>query len=288
MTINQSVKKNQSSLHLLKTLKVLLEDNYTIQEIVDRLNINETKCVFTSSAVRKYINTCKYCGIIIQKINGKYSVIKLPFGIQFNDNDKNLIEILNNYAKNYFSAKIYENFKKVVNKFVKYSNLSIKLDLDVLKKKNIVDFEQAINLKRKIELIFDVRTTMTCTPLEIIQHAGKTFFNIIGENGEKLYCADKILAINILQDRATIKKEDVTVLFKLRGGLAKRYTPRENETIEIISEPNTILVANKGENKEILFARLLRYDSCCEIISPKSYRNEMRDLLKNMLSNYGV
>ena len=195
---------------------------------------------------------------------------------------------MNNYAKICFSIKLYEKFKKLINKISKYSNLNIKNNCEVINKKNIEDFEKAIESRRKIELIFDARTVLVCTPLEIIQHAGKTFFNILDENGEKLYCTDKIISINILQDRITYKKEEITVLFKLRGGLAKRYTPRENETVEIDKEPDTILVANKGENKEILFARLLRYDSCCEIISPKSYRNEMKDLLKNMLSNYGV
>ena len=288
MATNQIIKKNQSSFHLLKTLKILLEDNYTVSEIVDRLNEEETEPIYNNNVVRKYINTCKYCGIIIQKKQGKLEVIKLPFGIHFNENDINSIETLNNYAKTCFSAKLYEKFKNLINKISKYSNLNTKNNYEIINKKNIEDFEKAIESQRKVELIFDARTVLTCTPLEIIQHAGKTFFNIADENGEKLYCSDKIVSINILQDRISYKKEEITVIFKLRGGLAKRYTPREHETVEICTESNTILITNKGENKEILFARLLRYDSCCEIISPKSYRNEMRDLLKNMLSNYGV
>lgn len=288
MATNLSAKKNQTSLQVLKTLKVLLEGDYTMSEIVDKLNERENVPVFNSSVVRKYINTCRVCGISIPKIQNKYCVSQIFFGLQLNESDLFVLRKMIDIARNKFSNNIYEKFRKVVTKISKYSNREIGC-LDICKKeKNVLLFEEAIESERKIQLLLLDKTLCECTPLEIIQHRRRTFFNILTENGEKLVCSDKVILINVLQDRTISKKEEVTVLFKLRGGLAKRYTPREHETVEIDKEPDTILVANKGENKEILFARLLRYDSCCEIISPKSYRNEMKELLKNMLSNYGV
>ena len=78
----------------------------------------------------------------------------------------------------------------------------------------------------------------------------------------------------------------ITVKYELFGDLAKRYSKREHEQVTDIKE-NSIVVSNTGENKELLFSRLMRYDSCCEILYPKSYREEMKTLLNNMLSNYG-
>ncbi len=50
--------------------------------------------------------------------------------------------------------------------------------------------------------------------------------------------------------------------------------------------PESITVINRGENKEDLFARLLRYDSSCEILQPAHYREEMKSLIEEMLRNY--
>lgn len=288
MATNQAIRKNQSALQVLKTLKVLLEGDYTLLELEEKLNEKENEPIFNDYVIRKYINTCRYCGIKIEKINNKYFVKNLSFGINFNETDNNIIEDLDTYTKNNFPSKFYEKFHKIITKICKYSNANLKSETENTSRKIIEEFEKAIENQRKIELTLDARTVIICIPLEVIHHRGRAFFNIINEEGEKLICTNKIIALNILQDRATIKKEEVTVIFKLRGNLSKRYTPREHESVEIGIEPNTILVTNKGENKEILFARLLRYDSCCEILSPKSYRNEMKDLLKNMLSNYGV
>ena len=77
------------------------------------------------------------------------------------------------------------------------------------------------------------------------------------------------------------------VVFKLSGALAKRYEARANEKVSLNGD-GTITVTNKNENKELLFSRLLRYDDKCEIIQPKAYRDEMKDIINQMLKNYGV
>ena len=47
-------------------------------------------------------------------------------------------------------------------------------------------------------------------------------------------------------------------------------------------------MSNRGENKEILFSRLLRYDDKCEILNPIEYREEMKRILSDALGNYGA
>ena len=126
-----------------------------------------------------------------------------------------------------------------------------------------------------------------CIPIKSIENAGKIYFEVKQCDKERLVSADKVVSIHRTTNKFIPKFSETTVLFRLKGNLAKRYTLRENERLEINSEPDSIIVANKGENKEILFSRLLRYDTCCEIISPKNYREEMRQILVNMLANYG-
>ena len=60
--IKESLKKNLSSMQVLKTLQVLLEGNFTMQELIKKLNQNEETPVFNNSVISKYINTCRFCG----------------------------------------------------------------------------------------------------------------------------------------------------------------------------------------------------------------------------------
>ena len=69
--IKESLKKNLSSMQVLKTLQVLLEGNFTMQELIKKLNQKEETPVFNNSVISKYINTCRFCGIDIPKIHNK-------------------------------------------------------------------------------------------------------------------------------------------------------------------------------------------------------------------------
>ena len=94
-----SVKKNLSSMQVLKTLQVLLQGNFSMSELVERLNRNETEPVFNNSVISKYINTCRFCGIDIPKIHNKYFVASMPFGLELTNSDINLLENLQNIIK---------------------------------------------------------------------------------------------------------------------------------------------------------------------------------------------
>ena len=119
MAANQVVKKNNSSLQVLKTLKVLLEDDYSMNEIVDNLNANEKKPIFNNSIVSKYINTCRYCGIQIPKIHNKYFVAGLPFGLNLTLKDLDLLDTLQTTAVKFLSAKTVREFGKLIQKLNK-------------------------------------------------------------------------------------------------------------------------------------------------------------------------
>lgn len=287
MTSSQSAKKNEASLNVLKTLLALLEDNYSMKDLVDRLNSAEKDVVFNNSTVSKYINTCRYCGIKIIKVNNKYLVASLPFGMNLTFKDLDLLDILQKTAAKAMSEKIFTEFSKLINKLARFSNKEIAKVEKVDAKMSHCMFEKAIVDKVTIIMMLKDGNAFECIPVKIISDAGKNYFEIIQNNKEKLISADKVVSIHGTNNKFIPKFSETTVLFKLKGNLAKRYTLRENERFEINNEPNSIIVANKGENKEILFSRLLRYDTCCEIISPKSYREEMKQILINMLANYG-
>ncbi len=288
MGTKEAVKRNQSSMQVLKTLQLLLEDNYTMTELIHKLNANEKEPIFNNSVVSKYINTCRFCGLDIPKIHNKYFVASLPFGIDLSARELDLIEDLQYSVKNTMSAKADELFSAFLGKLSKYSNKKIIRVEPKTKQQAFELFDRAVAEKRRVNLLFRAKAVFECIPLRIVEKKGKTCFNVIHDGKEKTISAERISGLEIM-DRRFQQSDDSPaqdVVFKLKGALAERYTLKENEELTKNERPDSITITNRGERKEELFARLLRYDSSCEIIFPLHYREEMKNLLEEMLRNY--
>lgn len=283
-----AAKTNTSSYQVLKTLKVLLEDNYSMIELIEKLNKDEIEPKFNNSVVSKYINTCRYCGIEIPKIHNKYFVANLPFGMDITIDELHLIEKLHYYAKEKLTKNPIKIFDRFLNKLNRFTNKHI---IRVEKKTEHLTYEifdKAISEKRKIILMLRAKASLECIPIKMKEDKGKIFFEVKYKDKNKSISADRVSGIEILKKnfREDDGKEQV-VLYKLYGDLAKRYNIRENEQITQYNLPEYIIVKNIGENKDELISRLLRYENLCQIISPGHYKEEMKNTIKNMLKNYG-
>lgn len=282
-----SQKINLSSLQVLKTLQTLFEDNFTMQELVTRLNINEKEAIFNNSIISKYINTCRFCGFNIPKINNRYVVAKIPFGIKFSTEEIDLIERLTNNIKENLTNKQNKLYNSLISKLNRYSNKKI-IAVSPKYYENFVElFERAVTDRRMIKLILKSHVEIIGTPIKIIDTNGKSFFHIFCRNKDRMVDVNRVSGIEVMQEKFIHKFSDQSVVFILKGKLAKRYQARENETVMQEADSDIITVSNRGENKEVLLSRLLRYDDLCEIISPKSYREEMAQLIEDTLANYG-
>lgn len=287
MGTKEAIKRNQSSMQVLKTLQLLLEDNYTMAELIQKLNMQEKEPIFNNSVVSKYINTCRFCGIDIPKIHNKYFVANLPFGLDLSSQEIDLLEKLQYTVQNTMSKKADNVFAKFIANLSKYSNKRI-MRVEANTSQQVYElFDTAISEKRKIRLMFRAKAIFECIPLGIIQKKGKNCFHVIHNGKEKSISVDRISGIEVTDEKYEHESSQ-DVLFKLKGGLAERYSIRENEKIVTNELPNHIVVSNTGESKEALFSRLLRYDSSCEILYPAHYREEMKKLLDEMLDNYGA
>lgn len=286
MTINLA-KKNVSSMQVLKTLLVLLDGSYTMQDLVIKLNENEKDSVFNNSVVSKYINTCRYCGIEIPKIHNKYFVAKIPFGLNLSSHDVDLLKKMQIICKDTFSKKINNGFNSFLEKLNKYSNKTI---LRIEKNTLLMTyemFEKAINEEKKVCLMLKNKQILVCIPMCITTHQKRVYFNIKHDNKEKSIAVDRIIGLEILEEFFKVPDyEQNEAVFELYGALADRYNLRENEIL-LEKEPNRVKILNKGEDKDMLLSRLLRYDSLCKIKSPSNYCTEMKKIIVETLANYG-
>ena len=282
-----SNKKNISSMQVLKTLQVLLQGNYTMQELVSILNENENEPLFNNSVISKYINTCRYCGIDIPKIHNKYFVASMPFGLELDVKDTDLLERLQNIIRQEMSKKNNKIFDGFIEKINRFSNKKISRVEKATYQISVEMFERAIKEKRKIRLMFKNKAIWDCIPLNIAENKGKNFFHVLANGHEKMVDTERVSGIEVLSDKFVKNYSEQVVVFELKTPLAQRYSLRENERLIKPFDGQSITVSNHGEGKEILLFRLLRYDDKCEIINPKIYREEMKEIIDSALRNYG-
>lgn len=280
-------KTNASSIQVIKTLKVIMQGDYSMKELVDLLNANEPEPVFNNSVISKYINTCRSCGFEIPKIHNKYYLAKIPFGLDLTEIDVDIITSLCAYIQDEMSAKCASTIQLFLDKIRRFSNKKIenvnKNTLDI----SVELFERAVAKQRKVKLLFKNRDILECIPVNVSVENEKTLFNIFYKTPRSID-SSRLAGIQMTgQKYVEPFNGEQNVVFKLKGNLAKRYEPRVNEYVEVNAD-GTITVTNKHENKEMLFSRLLRYDDKCEIIRPVGYREEMKELINEMLQNYGV
>jgi len=78
----------------------------------------------------------------------------------------------------------------------------------------------------------------------------------------------------------------MTVVFKVKNRLARSYKLKDGEYESGIEKDGSKVIVNKNEPLDKLISRLMRYSINCEVISPKTLRNEMLNRISNTLNNY--
>lgn len=281
------IKKNMSSTQVLKTLLVLISGDYTMAELVQKLNENEQTPVFNNSVVSKYINTCRCCGIKIPKINNRYYVTELPFGLDFTQTECELIEYLQDYAKQYLSVPKNKDLDVFIKKLNKYSNKKItNIEPGSISMVNKI-FEQALLDKRKILLMLKDKNSIECIPLDIFEDNGRQYFHVSYNDKERNIALDRVSGLRILQERFGRIKDEGSIVYKMTGVLAKNYTIRENERIVTNELPESLTVVNDNNNTPMLLSRLFKYGELCELRTPKNTRLLFKDMIDETLANYG-
>ena len=284
----ESLKTNQSSIQVLKTLKLLLSGDYTMSELIEKLNENEAEPIFNNSVVSKYINTCRQCYIDIPKVHNKYFVTKMPFGLQLKNHEIDILQKLKDVIDEEMSPKsqeIFQNFVDILNRYANKKITRIEKDSFI---SAFESFERAINNRKKVTLLFKNRYELEGIPVDITTERGKIFFVMYCKNRIRMIDAGRLSGIKVLDKNFIGYKNEETIVFKLKGKLAKRYELRPEETLVSSNSDGSITVSNKCLNSEMLLSRLMRYDDLCEICTPSDAREQMKILIDDTLKNYGI
>ena len=97
----------------------------------------------------------------------------------------------------------------------------------------------------------------------------------------------RLSAVHITEESFIGYMDEQSVVYNLKGNLAKRYEIREDEKI-LNSSGGVITITNNSKNLDMLISRLMRYDNLCEIVAPADARKEIKMIIEDTLKNYGV
>lgn len=303
-------KKNDTGLRVLEILKMLIKEPISADDLMKKIEKrNNIENIYNKETLIKYFNTLELVGIRIKKRkeDNKFCIENLPIEIDLTENEIKILCLLEGYVKNLCQKRLESTFNNFLRNLEKSfskettfiyrsikNNSRMKTDIDFLNHASLIrQFEKFCieSQKLKVEYISKssgISETFTVEPKYIGYNADTVYvlvYNPALAQNQKLLL-DNIKNVIQLPQKTSSNTTPNTIVFQLKGRLAKAYRLKLDEKIINYSE-NKIVVSNFSEDKNILFKRLLKYGENCKILQPKSAQKEFLDLVDTVLLNLG-
>lgn len=255
--------------------------------------------------LNKYLNTLKVFGIKVKKSENKYVMQNSPFSLEFDLDDLKSVSLLEKFKEALPEGKTKNNINDFLNNLETRFNDNSRKTLKYINTTNNIDFSFYYkNMREQIEQCekicqdafkINVRYLQkgkeifaTGDPKEVIYDNKNAYLRVF-KLSEREYAdilITEIISIDRLPTQKSSYESPTSVLFKLKGRLAKTYKLKENEHIQNTEPDGSIIVVNKSEPHDKLLKRLMRYDINCIVLSPKNLKTKMKEMINNTLKNY--
>lgn len=286
-----------SGYRILFIFYTILNESLSQKELNIKLSQNPyIEKTFTKEALIKFINTLKASDIEIIKEKSKYLITKLPWEINLSDKSLRTLEKTKEYVQSLHQTELekdYTNFLSNIYRFLPNEKGRIKNT----HYKHLHTYDKYSYLIKKIESYYKSEQKIILTTKDnetilydnfMLEYHQKNVLltgYCLKQNENKTIELNKIKSIKLSPQKAKGMIFPPTIMFKIKGRLALGYNLKPNE--KLISQKKTeLIISNKGEDKDILMRRLLKYKNLCEIISPENVKNDFKELLIKCLSNY--
>lgn len=255
--------------------------------------------------LNKYLNTLKVFGVKVQKVNNKFVMQNTPFSMNFDLDDIKSINLFEKFQEVLPNGKTKQNLELLLKKIEARFDDNANKIYHSLKSTNNADFsfyyadirEQIERCEKVCQEAFKVNirylekskeTNIICDAKQVIYDNKTAYLRVykINDREYKDLLISNIISISQLPTQKGTLDTSPTVVYKIKGRLAKAYNLKENEYVQEILADGTMIIVNKNEPTDSLLKRLIRYDYECIIISPKAIRIKMIDMINAALKNY--
>lgn len=300
-------KFSDTSIRVLKTLKILVNSASSIQDVIAHFEKTEPdNRTYTNEVILKYINTMKVFGFKFTKNRDKYVLLNSPCKFDFSEDDLKMINMIEQLTWLIPEEKVKDeigDFLQELEKGFSDSTKEIANKITLAKIKNLgVDYEKYVKqvqeyekyciegqkLKIKYKDFQNMEISILVEPNEIKYLKNKVFLNVYNPVSAQILDInfDDIIEIQQLPLKSNPSSMLSTVTFKLKGNLAKGYTLHDGEKLLNTENDGSIVIVNRHEDGIQLTKRLMRYGFNCEIISPKKLREEIASIVNKALAHY--
>lgn len=289
-----------SGYRILYVLFLLINNGLSQKEINEKLSQNpDIEQSFTKETLLKIINTLKVSDIEIIKKKNKYHVSKLPWQFDLDETHFKTLFSLIYYVgalEQKELSKDYNSFLENLFRFVPEKKL-LQFDKEISNYKSLNKYSKYALRIRKIE-----QFRQSDSRIKIILNEGHEYYfdtyhleytsqkvfltgYSLKHHENKTIDLDAVKSVKQLPQKSSGVFFPSSVTFKIKGRLAKSYNLRENEKL-LNFENDELIVSNKGEDRQKLFRRLLKYKDLCKIVATDSVRNDFKQMLERILQNY--
>lgn len=301
-------KINNGCLKIFHFLRLLYEDRAFYKDVVDifKDEINEQSANNIQVTLNKYTNTLKVFGIKIEKINNKYKMLNSLYSMEFTLEDLKSVSILASSVKNFPDEGLIAEVDDFINTIKLRMKKEDRTSLNRLNNSNNYDFsfyfsdirqqieecEKLCKENMLLDLVYskngeEVRCSC-CIAKEVLYDSKNAYLKVhdsIKRQSLEIPIST-ILNISVRPNKANNVELNTTVVYLLKGRLSKTYRLKEHEHSEGYDKNGNLIIVNRNEPFEKLFSRLMKYSTCCELVSPKYLREDMLKLITDTISNY--
>ena len=298
-----------TSIRVLETLKILSKGSASIQDIIHYFEKSDPdNRIYTNEVILKYINTLKVFGFRFIKSKDKYTLLNTPNQFEFNEKDLKAIYLIEKITELFPE----EGLKTEINKFLqelekRFSDNTrllthnmtkpdfVNLEFDYSKYSNqIKEYEkyclegQRLKITYKRQARNQTEISIMVEPKEIKYKDSEIYLSVHNAISAQIQDINfnSITKVEQLPLKSNPTSMLSSITFQLKDRLAKGYKLHEGEKLLQIKLDGSIIILNQKEDRLLLLKRLMRYGENCEVISPKSIREEMSEMVKLTLNNY--
>ncbi len=306
-----SQKLNNGCLNIFKFLKLLYADEADYDSVIrifkediekEKENNNHKAKNLVQVVLNKYVNALKIFGVKIKKEKNKYKLESSLYSLHYTLNELKALSIIENAGSNIPDEDINDNISNLLfNLFLRmgnndknmFSQFNSEFDLSFYYsdlKDQIENCKKYCAEHMQLKIIYQIKNKeikSICIPKEIIYSIKTAYLSVydIKKTQNIEIPLPNILSISQLPSKCAESQSTTTILFKLKGRLAKTYKLKSGEKLQD-KKDDFIVISNSEEPLDKLLPRLMRYGELCEIVNPKYIRAEMINLLNDTLKNY--
>ena len=302
-----SEKYNEACIKIFDLLKLLSKGPAKYQDVIDLFSSEDPNSVSVAPVVlNKYLNTLKVFGINVYKEKNHYYLQSSFVTLNMTKNEVRLLKLLKVAGETISNQKQRLLFNRFIEDIeCSLTNASREMltksdDIKLIERseyftkyRDIIDeCENFCVENHKIEVCFKQNNKeykVICNPREVSYLNNKAYLSVFNNLSRQIFDVPVDSIISIKQIPTLFSGPDIgmTVVYKIRNGLAKAYRLKEWETSDgVIDKDGWLTIINSNENFDVLVKRLMRYGANCKVVSPKNFREKMIINIDDTLRNY--